>query len=56
MGYIRTMKTLSVLGVAVLAPLAALFFILTIAWKTLEALFHYAVGTEKIQEAEVVSE
>lgn len=45
------MKTISVLGVAILAPLAAIFFILTIAWKTVEALFEYAFKVERIQES-----
>ncbi len=49
------MKTLSVLGVAVLAPLAALFFILTIAWKTLEALIEYTFKSERGVEAESIS-
>jgi len=44
------MKTLSLLGVAILAPLAAVFFILTIAWKTAEALFVYAFKLDRINE------
>ncbi|MFY0599237.1 MAG: hypothetical protein JXR03_06165 [Cyclobacteriaceae bacterium] len=44
------MKTLSILGVAILAPLAAAFFILTIAWKTIEALFQYAFQIDRVQE------
>lgn len=47
------MKTLSLLGVAVLAPLAALFFILTIAWKTIEALFVYAFKLERTTEENI---
>ncbi|MFT6866205.1 MAG: hypothetical protein ACJA08_001034 [Cyclobacteriaceae bacterium] len=50
------MKTLSVLGVAVLAPLAALFFILTIAWKTVEALTEYLFKSERGIENETVSQ
>ncbi|MEO9474895.1 MAG: hypothetical protein ABJG41_05160 [Cyclobacteriaceae bacterium] len=44
------MKTLSLLGVAILAPLAAMFFILTIVWKTAEALFVYAFRLDRSNE------
>ncbi|MEP0368430.1 MAG: hypothetical protein ABJN36_16255 [Cyclobacteriaceae bacterium] len=47
------MKTLSLLGVAILAPLAAAFFILTIIWKTLEALFVYAFKLDRMNEEDI---
>lgn len=43
------MKTLNILGVTILAPLAAAFFILTIGFKTIQALGQFCFQSEKTE-------
>lgn len=44
------MKTINIIGVTILAPLAAAFFILTIGFKTLQAIGHLCFQPHAIEK------
>jgi hypothetical protein len=45
----NTMKTINIIGVTILAPLAAAFFILTIGFKTAQALTQFCFQSSKTE-------